>query len=181
MAWTSYIEIDVKRFREIGQVTTTTVEMKLYRPGTTEPYKSDNGVVSDGVVTLVGSYFVKVKRKVDHPEDNENFMLVKFWIKPENGKTHYMLQGVAFSNRDPSATGNKLGELDFPEIHIGNETVPSGKEARVFTIKNRREAGKHKTDPNQNVKASYDYLFLIQKIDGGAIGIIDPEWENEPQ
>lgn len=175
------------KFRAIGDVTTTTVEMTLYNPDTGAKYESQSGVVSDGVVTLVGSYYIKVKRKGrpdwDPNGDDHQSMQVKFWVAKPTGanKALYMLQGVAFSNREPKEhPGNELGQEDFPAIQIAEEKVPSGGTARVFTITNTRAAG---VDPGNGTKkkVSYDYLFLIQETEHGAIGIIDPEWENEPQ
>lgn len=173
----SRIQINVKKFRPIGSVTTTTVEMDLQNadPATVP------GAISDGLITLVGSYYIRVPiwSGTPTPIAPTQAMQVKFWVTdaatdPQD-RGDYLLQGIAFSNRDLSPS-NHLGQLDFSQITIGLEPVdpvnPGGRKERILTVTNLR------TRPNAQ-RASYDYLFLIQRIKDGAIGIIDPEWENE--
>ena len=176
----SIVEIQVVIFRPIGSVTTTTVEMKLHGDGVEEI--SPGSSTDRGVVTLVGSYFIKVRKPGTHADDGTDEMRLKFFVTTHDSNPtadEYLLQGIAFSNRNQKKSAdvtkeNRLGQFDFPKVELAIENTPLGNMARVFTITNRRSVR-----VVQKKKASYDYLFLIQRVSDGAIGIIDPEWENE--
>jgi len=187
MAADSRIEIKVLWFRPIGSVTTTTVEMKL-QGGIEDPVppgtSGKSGVFRDGVVTLAGSYFIKMKKWVGVVDlvDPTRERKLKFWVTDAavdpTEKGDYLLQGIAFSNRDPNSGPNRLGQRSFPRIEIAVEPInpaddpnnPSTKKARMLTVTNSRLHAD---------KESFDYLILLQRISDGAIGIIDPEFENE--
>ena len=153
--------IDVLVFRPIGSLTTTTIAMTL---AGAVPNPGEGGATTPSGVTLVGNYFIRVNKYVAgaNPDDPDEPMKLKFYLT--NRK--YLLQGIAFSNRDQGA-GNNLGQAAFTTIEIGPEP---GTNERVLTVTNARGVGK---------KQSYDYLILIQQVSDGAVGIIDPEMENE--
>lgn len=119
MAFESRIDIRVVRFRPIGSVTTTTVEMAL-NAGSSSP--DQEGVNDRGVVRLVGSYFIKVKQPGSHHDDNAQEMRIKFTVSPHEDNPnkdteHYMLQGVAFSNRDQTAPADPaMDNRDYFEV-----------------------------------------------------------------
>lgn len=170
----SRIQINVLKFRPIGSVTTTTVEMALQNA---DPSTSP-GVVTDGLVTLIGSYYIRVPVWSGVPTAiaPAQEMRIKFWVtNAATERDNYLLQGIAFSNRDQSPQ-NHLGQLDFPQITIALEPVdpanPGGRKERILTVTNLR------TRPNGK-RASYDYLIIIQRESDGVLGIIDPEYENE--
>ena len=173
----STLEIKVVTFRPIGSVTTTTVEMALQNSVSVLTSEgAPSGVFTDDLVTLVGSYFIKVKRwtGTGTPAAPNQAVKLRFFVTthPTNPDQNdqYLLQGIAFSNRDQTAPmkpsdDNRLGQLHFTSINI--EQVNG---QRMFTVTNNRPLDK---------RISYDYLFLIQRTRDGAIGIIDPEYENE--
>jgi hypothetical protein len=157
-------DIDVLVFRAIGSLTTTTVAMTLVGG---EKKAGEEGSVHPSGVRLIGNYMIRVDPFVQggNPDDPTREMEVKFRLNTPG----YLLQGIAFANRDHTSMANNLGQKNFTKITIGAEdNSPNAR--RVLAVSNSRSIG---------VKQSYDYLILIQKIQTGEIGIIDPEWENE--
>lgn len=182
----SKIRIRVKRFRPIGELTTTTVEMELRDPNPAPPAGAPE--VTDGQVTKVGSYFLRSK-KGGAPFD------LKLWLVddslPETDVARYhnfVVLGIAFINRDqnsepaspgaPDKKAGKVGQHRFTRVDIALEPAPAFEPAypdangklRVMTVTNNR---------NYDAKESFDYMILVQNAATGAIGIIDPEYENE--
>lgn len=182
----SKIRIKVKKFRAIGELTTTTVEMDLRDPNPVpQPGAPET---TDGEVTKVGSYFIRSK-KGGSPLD------LKFWLVDDSredtdlAKYHnYVILGIAFINRDqgsaltppadPGTSAGYVGEHRFVRVDIALEPAnalepgypePNGT-LRVMTVTNNRKHG---------AKESFDYMILVQEASSGAIGIIDPEYENE--
>ncbi len=168
------IEITVKVFRPIGSVTTTTVDMNLVGG---KPVEGQPEAVTDGVVKLLGNYYIKVKKWKGPGSGEAQPVKITFSIKNRDveGNDEYLLQAIAFSNREQGNRKNHLGQREFPRVELVTTHDIEGKNlVRKMTITNQRH--------NPHANESYDYLIVLQNVrqDGnGAFGIIDPEIENE--
>lgn len=184
----SKIRIKVKKFRPIGALTTTTVEMELRDPNPVPPAGARASEVTDGEVTKIGSYFIRSKK-------GGNPLELKFWLvddalaDTDAARYHnFVVLGIAFINRDqnseptspsdPDTKAGRVGQHRFIKVEIALEPAhglepaypePEGK-LRVMTVTNNR---------NYDENESFDYMILVQEAASGAIGIIDPEYENE--
>src|SRR5438477_2369622 len=91
----SKIMIKIVKFRPIGSVSTSTVDMTLV-DGASDPQSPTE--ITDSVVNLVGNYFIRVKRKggTAAKPDNEKFMMLTFSTtnKDDDGNDKYLLQGI---------------------------------------------------------------------------------------
>ncbi len=185
---TSKIRIKVKKFRPIGALTTTTVEMELLDPNPVPVAGARAAEVTDGEVKKIGSYFIRSK-KGGNPLD------LKFWLLddslPDTDAARYhnfVVLGIAFINRDqnsapispisPDTKAGRVGEHRFVKVEIALEPARGLEPAypdldgklRVMTVTNNR---------NYDESESFDYMILVQDANSGAIGIIDPEYQNE--
>jgi hypothetical protein len=169
MAADTRIQIEVVVFRPVGSVTTTTVNMVLQnRAGATTP-------PTDGVVDMIGAYHIRTKRFAGatalDPTQPRN---IKFWVidnptRP-GPKDTYLPLGISFINRNQNNGSQNIGQHIFSNMQIAQETIQGVGKLHVLTVTN---------DRSHAAGESYDYLLVIQRLSDQAIGIIDPEWENE--
>jgi hypothetical protein len=78
----------------------------------------------------------------------------------------YFLVGVYFVNRVLTNSGQAVGQHVFRQFQSNLASDPP-----TLTLSLTRGA----VEGNEK----YEFMFLIQRRSDGALGIIDPEWENE--
>lgn len=104
----------------------------------------------DGIIAVrpEGSKNIFVKRADAEPEINIAFQVLK---------ADYNFLGIAFSN-----ASNDIGLTTFAKIEIANDGV-----YRVMTVHDARSS-----------VTNYDYVIIVQHVESGIVGIIDPELDN---
>ena len=90
-------------------------------------------------------------------------LIFELAIKQQTSEPGHVLLGVAFAANSPSVT---VGLHTFPIVEITRR--PDGS---TMTVTNQPQ--------NLGVPQRYDYVILVQSVDTGDIGIIDPDFVNE--
>ena len=150
-------DVAVEQFRALG-IMNTTVTMT---PASTDP-------TLEKVAKLDGSYYIQVKKKpTGHKDDKAPEIKLTFVLND----ARYLFAGIVFSKRSAMpfqpisvADPNVRGKGSFPSVEI---TTPAPGVSQM-TVTNMRDQ-----------KASFDYSIILQDVESGLIGCIDPEIVNE--
>ena len=165
------IEIQIVDFREWWK-DTTPIEMDLDSKGTAAPMP---GIATDGIATTTGDYLVHIL----HPAAPNDIHEVIFWatrhpLNPDLDGA-YELFGIAFTNRNRA--GNVGGSHVFvPQVidrPLNLDPANPGLLTRTVTVR------VDTTVLAANTSERYEFKLWVRRLSDGAIGIIDPEWENE--
>jgi hypothetical protein len=103
-------------------------------------------------VTLDRPYYIKVRKPGQHNDDPNQEVLVRFWLD----QPKFMFLGIYFYPADTA---------EFPAFTIEQ-------------IGNRHALTVLAARPNRKTK--FEYCIAVQDRATSVIGVIDPEWENEP-
>ena len=116
----------------------------------------------DGFMSIPATYKVNLKKAIKVHD-------VTFSFQPQPGSAAagdvYFPVGVYFINRDLTNPAQSVGQHVFKKFETDLTATPP-----TFSIN---------LDKQHDNKENYEFLWLVQRRSDGALGIIDPEWENE--
>ncbi|MBI5693101.1 MAG: hypothetical protein HZC55_23740 [Verrucomicrobia bacterium] len=118
-------------------------------------------------VSVPTGYKVKMKGKAGPHE-------VKFTIQTDPAcpgdaavrSEKYAMVGIYFVHDQLPATERNIGQDQFPRFECNIADDPPS-----LTVHIDRDSAKGGDE--------YEFMILVQRLSDGALGIIDPEWENE--
>ena len=157
-AW-AIINVDVSKFRAIGAVDSSA----NYSISETN---SQGGLVE----FVVAGTMISVRVRKSAPQDLDIWL--RFRIKPSQDPVRQpdcIPLGMAFN--ELVFDKGRVGQLEFPEILIGEIDVGGGAHVREMQIKDAHLM--------ERMGVNYSYSIFIQNIDTGEVGIIDPPLDTE--
>lgn len=157
-AW-AIIDIDVSKFRAIGAVDSSASFLL-----------SETSSPDDFVRFVVSGTSISVQVRKTAPQELDIWLRFRVKVsKDPVQQPECVLLGMAFN--ELVFDKGRVGQLEFPEILIGEIDKGDGTRVREMQVKDA-----HLPD---RMGVNYSYSIFIQNTDTGEVGIIDPPLDTE--